>query len=193
MSKNFELLQQVGNDEELFRRTAYPGDAIPVADGEPSLELDKETLERILQKASLPDVFEIASDPEPQTLAARSELSPDLNVEGASGNPQGTTSAYALRTSKNPADPIGELEKHAENRATRSVASGASLPQTFHVDRKPKASPSTVSQKPLPDAKKKVQQGVSQKLSLSFPWLDSLGKGAKKWGSKLQARNGRHG
>jgi len=32
MSKNFELLQQVGNDEELFRRTAQPGDAIPVAD-----------------------------------------------------------------------------------------------------------------------------------------------------------------
>jgi len=201
MSKNFELLQQVGNDEELFRRTAYPGDAIPVADAEPSLELDKETLERILQKASLPDVFEIASDPEPQTFAVRSELSPDLNVEGASGNPQGTTSAYALRTSKNPAGPIGpvalhpigELEKHAENRATRSVASGVSLPQTFHVDRKPKASPSTVSQKPLPDAKKKVQQGVSQKLSLAFPWLGSIRKGAKEWGSKVQARNGRHG
>jgi Mrp family chromosome partitioning ATPase len=201
MSKNFELLQQVGNDEELFRRTAHPGDPIPVADAEPSLELDKETLERILQTASLPDVFQITSDPERQTPTVRAEPSPDLNVESASLNLQSKTSADAFRSSKNSAGPIGavalhpigELEKHRENRATQSVANGVPLPPAFPVDRKPKASPGTVGQKPLPDAKRKVQQGVSQKLSLSFPWLDSLGKGAKKWGSKVQARNGRHG
>jgi len=201
MSKNFELLQQAGNDEELFRRTAHPGDPIPVADAEPSLELDKETLERILQNASLPDVFQITSDPERQTLAVRSELSPDLNGEGASGNRQSKTSADTLRTSKNPAvpigpvalHPIGELEKRVENRATPSAANGVSLPQTFHVGPKPKASPSTVSRKPLPDAKKKFQQGASEKPSLAFPWLDSIRKGVKEWGSKVQGRSGRHG
>jgi Mrp family chromosome partitioning ATPase len=200
MSKNFELLQQAGNDEELFRRTAHPGDAIPVADAEPNFELDKETLERILQNASLPDVFQITSEPERQTLTVRSELIPDLNVESASGNLQGETSADALQTSKNAAasigpvalHPIGELEKHAENRATRSVANGVSLPQAFHVDRKPKASSGAVSQKPLPAAKKKVQQGVSRKLSLALPWLDSIREGAKEWGSRVQARNGHH-
>jgi len=200
MSKNFELLQQVGNDEELFRRTAQPGDAIPVADVEPSLELEKETIERILQKASLPDVFQITSEPERETLRVRPELSPDLNVESASVNLQSKTSADAFRTSKNPAGPIGpvapypirEPEKHAENRATRSVANGVSLPKTVHVDRRPKATPGTASQRPLPDAKKRVQ-GVSQKLSLSFPWLDSIRKGAKEWRSKVQARNGHHG
>jgi len=200
MSKNFELLQQVGNDEELFRRTAQPGDAIPVADVEPFFVMDKETIERILQKASLPDVFQITSELERETLTVRPELSPDLNVESASGNLQSKTSADAFRTSKNPAGPIGpvapypirEPEKHAENRATRSVANGVSLPKTVHVDRRPKATPGTVGQKPLPDAKKRVQ-GVSQKLSLSFPWLDSIRKGAKEWRSKVQARNGHHG
>jgi len=201
MSKNFELLQKVGNDEEVFRTAVQTGDAVRAAGGEPSPELDKEALERILQKASLPDVFQITSEPERRTLAVRSEVSTDLNVENALCNLQSKTSADEFRSSKNRAgpigpvalDPIGELEKPAENRATRTVANGVSLPRTFHADRKPKTTACTVSQKPLPDTKRKVQQGVSQELSLSFPWLDSIRKGAKEWGSQVQARNVRHG
>jgi Mrp family chromosome partitioning ATPase len=201
MSKNFELLQKVGNDEEVFRTAVQTGDAVRAAGGEPSPELDKEALERILQKASLPDVFQITSEPERRTLAVRSEVSTDLNVENALCNLQSKTSADEFRSSKNRAgpigpvalDPIGELEKPAENRATRTVANGVSLPRTFHADRKPKTTACTVSQKPLPDTKRKVQQGVSQELSLSFPWLDSIRKGAKEWGPQVQARNVRHG
>jgi Mrp family chromosome partitioning ATPase len=85
------------------------------------------------------------------------------------------------------------LGENAENQATPGVANGVSLPKTFHADRKPKATPATVSQKPLPDTKKKVQQRVSQKPSLSFPWFDSIRKGAKEWRSKVQPRNGHHG
>jgi protein-tyrosine kinase len=200
MSKNFELLQQVGIDEALFRRAVQPGDAIPVAVEEPSLELEKEALERILQKASLPDVFQLPSEPEGQTPDTLSELSPDLNVENASGSPQSETVAEAFRTSKNPAGPIspvalhpiGEPGKHAESRATRSVANSVSLPKTFHADRKLRATPGTAGKKPLREAKKQVQQGASEKLSLSLPWLDSVRRGAKEWRQRIQPRNGDH-
>ena len=201
MSKNFELLQQVGNDEELFQTSAQPGNTVAAMSAEPSPELDKETLERILQQASLPDVFQITSEPKRQTLTVRSELSPDLNVENSSGNLQSKTLADRFRISKNLASPIGpvalhpigELRKDAENQATRGAANGVSLPKTFHADRKPKATPVTVSQKPLSDAKKKFQQRVSQKLSLSFSWLDSIRKEAKEWGSRELTRNGHSG
>jgi Mrp family chromosome partitioning ATPase len=193
MSKNFELLQQVGNDEELFRTAAEPGDAVPAADAEPSPKLDKEALERTLQTASLPDVFQTTSGPARQTLAVRSEVSPDPGVKNAPKNLQSDTSADAFRTSRNPATAIGELGKHAEKQVTRSTAKGASMPKTFHADRKPKAIPGTLSQEPLPDARRKIQQKVSQKFSLSFPSLDSIKTGAKGWGWKVRARNNHHG
>jgi Mrp family chromosome partitioning ATPase len=201
MSKNFELLQQVRNDEELFQTAAQSRDAVAAVGAGPSPELDNETVERTLQKASLPDVFQIMGEPERQPLTVRSEPSPDLNVENASGNLQSKTLADRFRTSTNLAgpigpaalQPIGEAGKHAENRAMRVAASNVSLPKTLHADRKPKATPGTVSQKLVPDAKKKVQQRISQKLSLSISWVDSIRSGAKGWARNVRERNKHYG
>jgi Mrp family chromosome partitioning ATPase len=197
MSKNFELLQQIGHDEEVFRTVVQSGDTVPAAGGEPSLELDKETLEKFLQQASLPDVFQITSEPERRTLTVCPELSPDLNTENPSRNQQNYTSVGPIRTSRNAAGPIGsvashpigERENHAEHQVPQRVAKSVSLPEIFHADRNPKAIPGSIVQNPLPDAKKKVQQRVSRKLTLSFPWLDSIKAEAKGWRWKVPARN----
>src|SRR3979490_1679945 len=130
MSKNFELLHQIGNDEELFRTHAQPGDAVPAADTEASPELDKETVERVLWTASLPSVFESANEPVRQTPSPRSELSFDLDVAGVPEVLGGGASADAFRSSRNPASPIGEQPKHAENRVPPVARDLGSLPKT---------------------------------------------------------------
>jgi Mrp family chromosome partitioning ATPase len=174
MSKNFELLQQARNDEELFQTAAQPRDAVAAAGAGPSPELDKETVERTLQKASLPDVFQITSEPERQPLSVRSELSPDLDVENASGNLQTKTLADRFRTSSNLAGPIGPVTP-------------------LHAGRKPEAAPGTVSQRPVRDPKKRIEQWVSQKLSFSISWLDSIRSGAKGWARNVRERNKHYG
>src|SRR5258708_32878778 len=135
MSKNFELLQQLGQDEEVFQTAVQSGDTVSAADGEPGPELDKETLEKFLQQASLPDVFQITSEPDRRTLTVRSELSPDLNTKNPSRNQQNYLSVDAIRTSRNAASPIGsvalhpigEPENHAENQVPQSASKSASF------------------------------------------------------------------
>jgi Mrp family chromosome partitioning ATPase len=201
MSKNFELLQHVGTDEELFRTTGQSGDAVPAADAETSPDLDKETLERILQKASLPDVFQIANEPGHQSPILSSEHGSDLRGESASKNLKNDASANPFRTPRNPTSqldsvtlrPASEPGKHDEKRVTGSAANGTSLPETFHTERKPQAIPGTASPEPIPGARRKTQQTVSQKLSSSFPWIESIKTGAKGWGWKVKARKEHHG
>jgi Mrp family chromosome partitioning ATPase len=75
------------------------------------------------------------------------------------------------------------------------VANSTSLPETFHAERKPQATPGTASQEPIPAAKRKTQQTVSRKLSSSFRWIDSIKTGAKGWGWgwKVKAGKDHHG
>jgi Mrp family chromosome partitioning ATPase len=192
MSKNFELLQQIGNDEELFRTNAQPGDAVPAADAEASPELDKETVERVLWTASLPSVFESANEPVRQTPSPRSELSFDLDVAGVPEVLDGGASADAFRSSRNLASPIGEQPKHAENRVPPVARDCGSLPKTTPADRKPEATPVPPSQERELHTKRKVQGRVSRKVSFSFPWLDLIKAGAKGWAGKARARNDHH-
>jgi Mrp family chromosome partitioning ATPase len=203
MSKNFELLQHASTDEELFRTTAQSGDAVPAADAETSPEFDKEALERILEKAFLPDVFQIANEPGRQAPILSSELGSDLDGESASKNLKNSAWANPFRAPRNPTSridsvtlrPASELGKHDENRVTGSVANSTSLPETFHAERKPQATPGTASQEPIPAAKRKTQQTVSRKLSSSFRWIDSIKTGAKGWGWgwKVKAGKDHHG
>ena len=183
MSKNFELLQQIGSDEELFHTAAQPGDALPGTHAEPIPELDNETIEKTLQDSSLPDVFQTRSAN--QDVAAGSELSPDLDAESAPRNLR-ETSADSFRTSRNPTSPIGELRKRAENQVAQSASSRVSLPTTIPAGKRRKETSATSSLEALRDAKRKVQQRVSQKFLLSIPWLDSIKTGAKEWGWKLE-------
>jgi Mrp family chromosome partitioning ATPase len=193
MSKNFELLQQVGNGEEVFQTAAQPSDAVAAVDAETSPVLDKETLEKIFEKASLPDVFQIASETERETLTKRSKLGPHLNPESASRDLQSEPSADAFRASRSQTGPIGELGKHSANRVTQSPAKSASVPRTLHRGTKPKAIPGTAIPAPPPKLKGKNEQEVFEKLFLSLPWLDSIRSAAKGWARNVGERNNHYG
>jgi hypothetical protein len=59
MSKNFELLQELGGDEELFRTSGLASDTITALDVEANPEVDEAERNRVLQKATLPSPLEI--------------------------------------------------------------------------------------------------------------------------------------
>src|SRR5438105_1061635 len=84
MSKNFELLQRVGNVQTLFETAIQGEDTVPAAKDEASLVLDKETFERIMLNASLPDVFETVNEPPVGTFGTWPEPRPVLEHNKAS-------------------------------------------------------------------------------------------------------------
>ena len=73
MSRNFELLQEIGGDSELFGRLAPLPDAVSVVDEEPLPDLDKEMREAILRNASLPSVVEVPDEFIPPAAPASAE------------------------------------------------------------------------------------------------------------------------
>jgi Mrp family chromosome partitioning ATPase len=199
MSKNFELLQQIGTDAELFQATARSANVVPSADAEANRELDKEARERILQRASLPDVFQITGEPGCQNPALSPEFGPDLDRESASVNLRNEAAANPLPTPRyltGQTDsaifyPTSEPERHDEKRAVGKVADNCSIPETVHSERKPEAIPGRTNQEPTPGPKRKAQPTIARTLSSSFPWIDSIKTGAKGWASRIKAQNGR--
>jgi hypothetical protein len=140
MSKNFELLQHVGNEEELFQAACQSVDAVAAKNGNSDPELDKEAREKILQKASLPDVLRTASETSGRTPVDCFQPSTDLNKESGSTNGQKAVSAGEFRNSRNPSSPMGESANPSEHGMTQSVAKSDSPTRTFSANKKPKAS-----------------------------------------------------
>jgi Mrp family chromosome partitioning ATPase len=193
MSKNFELLQQIGNDDELLRTTPLSNDAVVAAVAEPGSPLDQDTFERLMEKISLSDILQTSNEPPHETLIACSEFVSGPAVESSSRRPSSDASKRTLPTPGIPTSPIGELRKNVENRARQSSARRVSLPETLHAGGKPKESRGTVSQEPLPGAKTTTQKKVSQRPRLSFSWLDSIKSSARGWEWKAPARNNHRG
>lgn len=195
MSKNFELLQRVGNGQELFRKPVPPRGA---AGTEVIPELDKDAFEIFLQNASLPNVLETASKPKDPIVAEHPEPGSRQSVESASVTAQSDVSTNVFRTSRNPASPIGPVANQPieewdsrpaswmPQSATNPVSSGKAL----HVTGKAKPNLGRPEQTPNATAKTTVQ---ARTFSFSRAWLGSIKAGSKAWGSKLQARNGHHG
>ena len=193
MSKNFELLQQIGNDEQLFQTALQPQDTEVAVEFEPGSALDKETFEKLMERASLAGLFQTANEATQQTLPEPSESSPEAGAESASINAPGGASADASRTSRNPTSPIGGRGRMAENRVRRGAAKTITVPKTFPAAGKPKDIPGTASANPSSTAPMKVRQRVSQKLSSVLPWLDSIRSGAKGWARNVGERNKHYG
>jgi Mrp family chromosome partitioning ATPase len=191
MSKNFELLQQIGNEEDLFRTGVQSKDPSVAVEFEPGSALDKETFEKLMEKASLVGLFETSNEPSQPILTEHAEFSPDAGVESASRRAPGDTAADACRISRNPTSAIGELGMAAENRVRQSAAKTASLPKAFRTNGKPKALPSTPGEEPLPEAKRKVQERIYQEHSLSL--LDSIKSAAKGWEWEKRVRSNHGG
>ena len=191
MSKNFELLQQIGNDEELFRTAVRSQDTAAAVKFEPGSELDKETFEVLMEKASLMGLLQTANEPTHQTLPDPSEYSLEAGVESASRKaPGGDTAVDAFRNSRNPTSPIDNLGMIVENRVRLNTAKAVPLPKIFQSDGDPKDITGTASEEPLLKTKKKIQQR-SQNRSVSVPWLDSLKSAAKGWEWKERIRSNR--
>jgi Mrp family chromosome partitioning ATPase len=188
MSKNFELLQQIGNDEELFRTAVRSPDTAVAVKFEPGSELDKETFEVLMEKASLVGLLQTANEPTQQTLPEPPEFSFEAGVESASRRVLGgDTTADAFRNSRNPTSPIDDL-----GIARLNAAKAVSVPKIVQSDGNPKDIPGTVSKESLLKTKKKIQQR-SQNRSVSVPWLDSIKSAAKGWEWKERIRSNRSG
>jgi protein-tyrosine kinase len=184
MSKNFELLLQIGNDEELFRTAVQPEDAAVAVECEPGAALDQETFERVMEKASLMGLFQTSNESAQQTPGKGSEVSPGSGVEASSREAPGETTAHTFRTSRNPASPIEDPGMSSESRRSRNDAMATHLINTFHGYGKPNGPLGPTNEKTLLDAKTKPRQRSHQKRSTSSSWLDSIKGAVKGWGSK---------
>jgi Mrp family chromosome partitioning ATPase len=181
MSKNFELLQQIGGDEELFQTAAQ------VVEVAPGSALDKETLEKIMEKASSAGLFQTSSEPRQQTLAEDSVLSPGAGAGSASRRASGNAPAPTSRTSRNPATPVGNAATAVEKRVRRSVANATPLPNPFRANAKPKETPGSASEEPLLETKIGIQKEFYH--SSPSPWLESIKSAATRWERKEWGRS----
>jgi protein-tyrosine kinase len=193
MSKNFELLQRIGSDEELFRTEVPAKDATVAAEFEPGLPLDQETFDRLMEKATLMGLFKTSNETSQNTPGECSEANFRADLESASRKAPIDTPAASFRTSRNPSSPIGDPAVILEGQIKADAAKAASLPKTLHTNGKPRGFRDVKGNKPLPDTKLKTHQRARQSHSLSFSWLDSIKSAAKRWewkGNALSNSNG---
>jgi Mrp family chromosome partitioning ATPase len=194
MSKNFELLHQIRNEEELFQAACQSVDAVSAANGNSSPEFEKEARQRTLQNASLPDVLRTASVASSATPAVFSEPGTDLNVESGPTNGQRAASAGEFRNSRNPSSPIGGSTNRAEHGMKQSAAKSDPLKRTFTTRKKPKVSSTATSSESLSRVEKETTwRDFAESPSSSSPWIDGLRTAARGWGRRLKSNNDRHG
>src|SRR5882724_7498949 len=188
MSKNFELLQQIGNDEELFRTAVQPNDEPTAVDAAAGVVLDQETFESLMEKASQVGLFQTSSEPSEQILRLDTEVSPARDVKSEPKKPVNEYLGATFQTSRDPASPIGEAGKNAEFQ-TKQSGVRASLPRTIPEESKAKESSGTVSHRDAPrNLKRKNRQRTPEKELSRFSWVASIKDAAKAWEWKGQVR-----
>jgi Mrp family chromosome partitioning ATPase len=193
MSKNFELLRQIANEEELFQAACQSMDVVSAKNGNFSPDVGKEAREKILRNASLPDVLRTASGTSSSTPAVISETNTNLNLESGEVNGQKAASAGEFRNSRNPSSPIGVSTHHAEHGMTQRTAKSDFQTRTFGAGKKPRVSFAAASRGSLAKAEKETPRRDFAKFASSLPWIDGISTAARGWGRRLQANNNRHG
>lgn len=188
MSKNFELLQQIGNDEELFRTTVHSNNAAVAVEFEPGVALDQETFESLMEKASLMGLFQTSNEPPRQAFPERSEMSTHAALESSPGKPECGTEVDAFRTSRNPTSRMDDPNNVADGRVARKAAQAASLPNNGHADTKPKNVSAMATEELRAIPKMNPRQEAHPETSLSRQWLGSLKNAAKRWEWKEKVR-----
>jgi Mrp family chromosome partitioning ATPase len=193
MSKNFELLRRIGNDEELFRTEVPAKDATVTAEFEPGLPLDQETFDKLMEKATLMGLFKNSNETSQDTPAECSKSNFQADLESTSRKAPVDTPAASFRTSRNPSSPIGDPVVIVETQIKVDAAKVSTVPKTLHADEKPRGFRDVKSNKPLLDAKLKTHQRARHNHSLSFSWLDSIKSAAKRWEWKRNAPSNTNG
>jgi Mrp family chromosome partitioning ATPase len=193
MSKNFELLQRIGFDEELFQTGCPPTEDDLAKGGRTYPELDKEAREKILQNASLPDVLEGARNEPLSALAGLSELNIDVNEERDAKSHVETLPLEQFRTSRNPSSPIGEPAKGAEKRATPSNGNNGFHSKTSSAEKKSRTSYEETSSEARPEAEREPAPTIFREASLPRPWADAIRTAPKRWGWRPLGSDNHHG
>src|SRR5260370_10416737 len=188
MSKNFELLQRLGNVEALFETAIQAEDAVPTAKDEANLELDKETFERIMLNASLPDVFETVNEPPLGTLEAWSEPRLDLLEENKASVSQADDFATVFRPSENPTSWVDDFEDFVEKSCMKNAVKSLSSPKTAATEQELPLPSSATGRESTAPVREKAQRSFRPKFSPSFQWIGEIKRAASKWEWKLPAR-----
>src|SRR6266853_2278439 len=190
MSKNFELLQQIGNDEELFRTAVQLNDEPTAVDAAASVVLDQEMFESLMEKASQVGLFETSSEPPEQILRLKDEISPAPDVKSEPKKPVNEYLGATFQTSRDPASLPGEAGKNATFQARQFGVKPAPLPTALPEEPKPQEGSSRESHHDaIRSLKRKVRERTTEKRSSTFSWVDSFIGVKKAWERKGRVRN----
>jgi Mrp family chromosome partitioning ATPase len=192
MSKNFELLQQIGNEEELFRLSDPLRDEEENAESGVSAELEKEARERVLENSSLPNVFQTPNGSGIAIAEEISEPTPPGIERPKQAESKNGSSPKVFQASGNLSGPMGpgvsehilELEKDVPLRVQQEI----SQPQIPRTSKRAPSSADPVSPAPRPESSKRGHQDELQKISRSVGWVDFIKEGARNWGRTRQTR-----
>jgi len=188
MSKNFELLQRVGNVQTLFETAIQGEDTVPAAKDEASLALDKETFERIMLNASLPDVFETVTEPLPGTFEEWSDPRPDALGEGKANVSQVDDYATVFRPSENATSWFDDFENFVEKNSGQNAAESPSLPKAAPEGQELRVPTSPTGMGSTTLVREEARRSFRPKFSPSFQWIEGIKRAANKWERKLPAR-----
>ena len=178
MSKNFELLQQIGNDDELFRTadSKYAGVTLNL---EPAQELDQETFESLMEKAEAMGIFQAPNEPPRQVPARPADSSPEREAKNGAAAERSQSGPKTFRSARNPTSPIGQavgtIETSVRQRHSRTLSSPKSEP----VEEKPRAIAETSIKEALSVARRTAHQISRGRGTPPSTWLESI-KGAVK-------------
>jgi Mrp family chromosome partitioning ATPase len=188
MSKNFELLQRIGNAEALFETVIEADDAVPAAKDESSLALDKETFERIMLNASLPDVFETVTEPLPGTFEEWSDPRPNALGESKANVSQVDDYATVFRPSGNATSWFDDFENFVEKNSAQNAVESPSSAETAAKEQKLPSPTRSSGVESTAVPRKRIRQSVRPKFSPSFQWIEGIKRVANKWERKPPAR-----
>lgn len=191
MSRNFELLQQIGNDEELFRTVMQPEETCAATELPPDSALDQETFESLMEKAAAIGLFQTSDESLQQTSPKISGHGIDRGAETVSTKAADDETPKGFRTPRTTSSRIGDVELIAETHIGLGTANANtySLPSAFPAEEKPKVIPAPTIESPRPDARSKSKQSHRQHRPITSPWLDSIKSAAKRWEWKERARS----
>jgi Mrp family chromosome partitioning ATPase len=200
MSKNFELLQEIGSEEELFRTSAPLKDAVSEANGELDAESAKAARDRILQTASLPNVFQTSDEPSGYTPALTLEQRVHLDEDSDQKTLQDSSTAAMLRPSRNARTVIGSPATSPitsnDPRWSSDIRQDDSPFNRPAVDSQKAHEPEVSVPRPHPELwiaeEKRDREGLSRSSPSAIPAKDAVKVKASSWKRKPPSQSKLH-
>jgi len=183
MSKNFELLQEIGSDEELFRTSDSEIATSTLSAGviAAGLDVDKVERERVLRNASLPDVLvPVEGSPDSQSshstesLELTGRVAAELHVEPAAGSLQ--VDRIDAATTEVPVPPAPPVVSSEDQRQTDQNVVSREDPQQEHRSILSLFPPNQESLSGTKEIGERIPTS-----SFGLTWVDVLKAGIRHW------------